>query len=91
MEAKAIEDKAMEVNAMEVKAMEAKAIEAKAMEAKAMKGDGGGGDGVEGEGDGCCSDDGDDENEGEAAPVLSPRSMSLAAAVQTAVPRIILE
>ena len=37
------------------------------------------------------SNEDDDENEGEAAPVLSPRSMSLAAAVQTAVPRIILE
>ena len=33
----------------------------------------------------------DDENEGEASPVLSPRSMSLAAAVQTAVPPIIEE
>ena len=37
------------------------------------------------------SNEDDDENEGEAAPVLFPRSMSLAAAVQTAVPRIILE
>ena len=89
MEAKAFEDKAMEASALEVKAMEAKAMEANAMEAKAIEEKA-----MEWKAkamDAAAMTATMIEREGEAAPVLSPRSMSLAAAVQTAVPRVILK